>query len=98
MKYGCEMVVCDLDEIKNETDETKPCFLADSCKNRYDNLINNRGRKRRSNENNTVEPRQVYYKEGEIIVKGQRSNATTTSNALQQAVISAALIFFVGIF
>ena len=90
MRYACEMVLCDLDEIINETDETKPCFLADSCKNRYDNLINNRGRKRRSTENDTVPP-QVFHKEGEIIVKGQRSNA------LQQAVASAALIFFAGI-
>ena len=96
MKYSCEMVLCELDEIENETDETKPCFLADSCKNRYDNLITNRsnGRKRRSTENDTV-PRQTFHREGEIIVQGQPSG---TSNALQQAVANAVLIIFASIF
>ena len=137
IKYSCGLVLCDLEQIRAETDETKPCYLADSCKTRYDNLLSNRTRRRRSNENSSVQPNIVVHKEGELIVKRSGNdtdqssqNSTTeaptsasteaptaaptealtpapteaitatnsTSNALQQAVASVALIFLVGIF
>ena len=90
------MNLCPLDVFFTETSMIAPCFLADECKtdflNRYSNLRNFRNA--RSSVENNVEAPVKYAKmklDGDFTI-------TKTSNALQQAVASVALIVFLVFF
>jgi hypothetical protein len=82
------MVLCPLDVFFIETSAIAPCFLADECKSRYDNLENSRNTRSAKDETTNVQYKMIT----------QSGEFTVFANALQQAVASAALIFFVGIF
>jgi len=96
IKYSCEMILCELDAVKDETNENGPCFLATECENRYDNLYSKR-RSSFTTRSKTVEY-QVAHREGELIVKGANSTRTNSTGAGKQTIISTALVLVYALF
>ena len=83
------MVLCELNAVREEDDETKPCYLAKECSSRYDNLFGLRNSRSFTTRSNIVEY-QVAHREGELTIKGAD---TRTESAGKKSLISATLIF-----
>ena len=84
------MILCEINAVQTETDQKMPCYLADECSSRYDNLYSKRNSRSSSTRSTTVEY-QVAHREGELVVKGAD---TRTASAGKEAILSASLALF----